>query len=154
MSSRTIVKASGVAVLLLLLVFAAIGPAKLQVRTGLGWQFDHVIGYFGFTLMFCLAWPRPFRVGGILIACAFLLEALQALTPDRYCDFHGALYSAAGALAAAMFAYCFTPTLTRLSGRMLAIPRYFRLRWLSRHISRTRLVTASGPGSPGRAPVA
>src|SRR6476659_3154723 len=122
MPSRTIVRASGAAVLVLLLLFAALGPAKLQVRTGLGWQFDHVIGYLGFTLMFCLAWPRPFRVGGILIACAFLLEALQALTPDRCCDFHAALLSAGGALAGALFAHLFIRTLKRLSGRILAIP--------------------------------
>ena len=35
---------------------------------------DHVVGYFGFTLMFCLAWPRPVIVGGILIVSAALLE--------------------------------------------------------------------------------
>jgi hypothetical protein len=76
-------RAGGVAVLVALLLFAALGPARWQVRTGLGWQFDHVAGYFAFTLMFSLAWPRPLLVGGALMAAAMLLEALQALTPDR-----------------------------------------------------------------------
>ena len=70
------------AVLVLLLLFCALGPANWQYRTGLGWRIDHVVGYFGFTLMFCLAWPRPLVVGGALMASAMLLEALQALTPE------------------------------------------------------------------------
>jgi hypothetical protein len=69
------------------------------VRTGLGWQVDHVIGYLGFTLMFCFAWPRPVIVGAALILAAIPLEALQALTPDRCCDFIAVLYSVGGALA-------------------------------------------------------
>ena len=48
---------SGVIVILLLV--AALGPAKWAPRTELGWQFDHFIGYFGITLFFCFAWPRP-----------------------------------------------------------------------------------------------
>ena len=47
-------------------------------------------------------WPRPFVVGGILMSAAMPLEALQALTPDRCCDFEAALYSVAGALTAAL----------------------------------------------------
>ena len=68
---------------MVLLVIAALGPAKWAPRTELGWQFDHFIGYFGITLFFCFAWPRPFMVGGVVMAAAALLEALQALTPDR-----------------------------------------------------------------------
>src|SRR3974377_502480 len=101
--STTKLKICGAVALALLLLFCALGPGKWQYRTGLGWQFDHVIGYFGFTLMFWLAWPRrPFVVGGALMAAAMLLEALQALTPDRCCDFQAALYGVAGALAAAL----------------------------------------------------
>jgi hypothetical protein len=70
--------------------------------TGLGWRIDHIVGYFAFTLLFCLAWPRPLVVGGILMATAMLLEALQTLTPDRCCDFEAALYRASGALIAAV----------------------------------------------------
>ena len=102
------------AILVLLLLFAALGPGKWQYRTGLGWQFDHIIGYFGFTLMFWLVWPRPpFVVGGALMAAAMLLEALQALTPDRCCDFQAALYGVGGALMATLVAQ----TLVRLRGR-------------------------------------
>jgi VanZ family protein len=96
-------KIGGVAALVLLLLFAALGPAKMQYRTGLGWQVDHVVGYFGFTLMICLAWPRPVIVGAALMLAAVTLEALQALTPDRFCDFLAALYSVGGALAGALF---------------------------------------------------
>src|SRR5262245_4948772 len=104
MSGKSIAKICGVGGLVLLLAFAALGPAKWQFRTGLGWQFDHVAGYFAFTLMFALAWPRPRVVGGILMASGILLEALQALTPDRCSDFHAACYSATGAFAGAIFA--------------------------------------------------
>src|SRR2546421_511808 len=105
MSTKSIIKLSGVTVLVLLLIFCALGPAKLQFRTGLGWRIDHVVGYFGFTLMFWVAWQRrPFVLGGAFTGTAMLLEALQALTPDRHCDFEGALYGVAGALAAAVFA--------------------------------------------------
>jgi hypothetical protein len=65
----------------------------LRDRALLLWRIDHVVGYFGFTLMFWLAWQRrPFVLGGTLTGAAMLLEALQALTPDRHCDFEGALY--------------------------------------------------------------
>src|SRR5262249_27394670 len=69
-------------VIIVLLVIAALGPAKWAPRTELGWRFDHLIGYFGITLYFCFAWPRPFVVGAIIMAIAALLEGLQALTPD------------------------------------------------------------------------
>ena len=108
-------------VLVPLLLFAALGPAKWQVRTGLGWQIDHAVGYFVFTLMFCLAFSRPLVVGGALVATAILLEALQALTPDRCCDFQAALYGAGGALAAGLLADLFTRVLRRLNGRTLLI---------------------------------
>jgi hypothetical protein len=39
----------------------------------------HFAGYFVITLMFCLAWPRPLAVGGVLMVFAVLLEGLQAL---------------------------------------------------------------------------
>jgi VanZ family protein len=98
------IRIGGAAVLAVLLLFAALGPATWQVRTGLGWQLDHVIGYFGFAVLFSLAWRRPLMVGGILMGSAMVLEALQALTPDRHCDLEAALYGVAGALAGAVFA--------------------------------------------------
>ena len=88
--------------IMVLLVIAALGPAKWAPRTELGWQFDHFIGYFGITLFFCFAWPRPFMVGGVVMAVAALLEALQALTPDRSANLEAALWGAGGALAAAL----------------------------------------------------
>jgi VanZ family protein len=81
--------------------------AKWAPRTELGWQFDHFIGYFGITLFVCLAWPRPFVVGGVIMVVAALLEALQALTPDRSANLEAALFGAAGALAAAIVAELF-----------------------------------------------
>jgi VanZ family protein len=99
-----------------------------NIATGLGWQIDHVVGYFGFTLMFCLAWPRPLMVGGALMASAMLLEALQALTPDRHCDLQAAFYGVGGALAAALLAYVFirAPTWRWLNGRTLLMPQRLR----------------------------
>ena len=93
--------------IILLLVVAALGPAKWAPRTELGWQFDHFIGYFGITLFFCFAWPRPFVVGAIIMAVAALLESLQALTPDRSANLEAALWGAGGALAAALVAELF-----------------------------------------------
>jgi VanZ family protein len=90
--------------ILVLLVIAALGPEKWAPRTHLGWQFDHFIGYFGITLFFCVAWPRPFLIGGVFAAIAALLECLQAFTPDRSAYLPAIFYGAAGALAAALIA--------------------------------------------------
>ena len=94
-------------VIIILLLVAALGPAKWAPRTELGWQFDHFIGYFGITLFFCFAWPRLLLVGGIIMAVAASLESLQALTPDRSANLEAALWGAGGALAAALFAELF-----------------------------------------------
>ena len=125
MSIKPMTKVCGVAVVVLLLVFAALGPAKLQFRTGFGWQIDHVVGFFGFTLMVCLVWPRTLVVGGAITTFAVLLEGLQAFTPDRSPDLHAALYSAAGVLAAALPADLFIRASRRLKGRTLLIPQRF-----------------------------
>ena len=91
--------------LLALLVAASLIPAKWQyLRTGLGWQTDHFVGFFVATSVVCLAWPRPLLVGPILMATAALLEGLQALTPDRVPNFEAALYGAGGTLVAALLA--------------------------------------------------
>ncbi|MGA9895042.1 MAG: hypothetical protein WBQ55_22440, partial [Xanthobacteraceae bacterium] len=93
--------------IMILLVIAALGPEKWAPRTELGWQFDHIIGYFGITLFFCFGWPRPFLVGGVFMAVAALLEGLQAFTPDRHFYLPAILYGAGGALAAALVAEFF-----------------------------------------------
>ena len=92
---------------LVLIAFFGLGPSKWQPRSRLGWEFDHFVGYFVITLMFCLAWPRPFVVGGALVVFACLLEALQAIPADRSSNFFAALYSSSGVLAAALLAELF-----------------------------------------------
>jgi VanZ family protein len=94
-------------VIMVLLVIAALGPAKWAPRTEFGWQFDHFIGYFGITLFVCFAWPRPLVVAGVLAAVGALLEGLQAFTPDRTANLEAALCGAGGALAAALVAEIF-----------------------------------------------
>jgi VanZ family protein len=99
MSIKTISKVCGLGVLLLF-VFAALGPAKWVPRSDLGWRIDHFFAYFALTLMFCFAWRRPFLAGGTLMAIAVLLEGLQAFTPGRHADVYAALIGAGGAMAA------------------------------------------------------
>ena len=94
--------------LLAVLVAASLIPAKWQLlRTGLGWQCDHLFGFFVATSVVCLAWPRPLLVGPILMVVAALLEGLQALTPDRVPNVEAALYGAGGTLVAVLLAALF-----------------------------------------------
>ena len=116
MTVRLMLKVCSVAALVLL-VFIALGPAKWTPRSGLGFQFDHFVGYFFFTLLFCLAWPRPLVVGGGLMAFAVLLEGLQAFLPDRSSYYVAALYSAGGVLAAALLAELFVRVQRRVQSK-------------------------------------
>jgi hypothetical protein len=102
-----IIKICSVAVAIAAIVFAQLGPGDWQPRTGLGWQTEHVLAYFVVTSIVCLVWPRPFVVGPALMAASVLLEALQALTPDRHGNVLAGLYGAGGALAAALLAELF-----------------------------------------------
>ena len=97
----------GSVAIMVLLVIGALGPANWTPRTAFGWQIDHFLGYFAITLFVCFAWPRPFLVGGVLMAAAFLLEGLQGLTPDRSANLVAALCGAGGVLAAAVVAEIF-----------------------------------------------
>lgn len=106
LSIKHIAKYCSVAAIVLV-VITALGPAQWQPRTSLGWEIDHVLGYFAITLLVCLAWPRPVVVGGALMVFAMLLEWLQGLTPDRTPNLEAALYGAAGVLAAALLAELF-----------------------------------------------
>ena len=108
MTIKLITKFCSVAVAIAAIVFAQLGPGDWQPRTGLGWQTEHVLAYFVVTSIACLVWPRPFVVGPALMAASVLLEALQALTPDRHANFLAGLYGAGGALAAALLAELFT----------------------------------------------
>ena len=103
---KRIAKICSVAVIVFVAI-TALGPAQWQLRTRLGWEVDHVLGYFAITLLVCLAWPRPLVVGSALMVFAVLLEALQNLTPDRIPNFMAALYGAGGVLVAALFAELF-----------------------------------------------
>src|SRR5215467_10952247 len=93
--------------IMVLLVIGALGPANWTPRTAFGWQIDHFLGYFAITLLVCFAWPRPFVVGGVLMAAAVLLEGLQAFTPDRSANLEAALWGAGGVLMAAVVAELF-----------------------------------------------
>jgi VanZ family protein len=136
------IRIGGAAVLAVLLLFAALGPATWQVRTGLGWQLDHVIGYFGFAVLFSLASRRPLMVGGVLMGSAMVLEALQARTPDRHCDLEAALYGVAGTLAGAVFAELCGRVLRRLyAQRVLVLQRLPR--WPPPSVIETNLATGS-----------
>ncbi len=106
MTIKLMTRFCGVAAMALL-VFAALGPAKWQLRTGLGWQIEHFLAYFGVTPIVCLTWPRPVVVGGALMAIGALLEGLEAFTPDRTPDLLAAFYGASGALVAALMAEFF-----------------------------------------------
>jgi VanZ family protein len=105
-SLRALAKICSLLVLALLVV-GALGPANWTPRTPLGWQIDHFLGYFAITLLVCYAWPRPFVVGGVLMAAAALLESLQAFSPGRSANLVAALCSAGGVLAAALIAELF-----------------------------------------------
>ncbi len=91
----------------ILLVYAALGPAKWQLRMGLGPSIEHFLAFFVVTSIVCIAWPRPFVVAGCLMVVSPLLEALQVFTPDRTPDALTAFWGAAGALAAALLAELF-----------------------------------------------
>ena len=144
MSIKHMTKVCSVAALVVL-VFAALGPGKLIPRSGLGWEMDHFISYFAFTWMFCLAWPRPLVVGGILTAVAVLLEGLQAFTPDRTPDLFSAFISAGGVLSVVLNADLFIQAPRRLIERMLVVLQRFGLRWRSQSIARTAPLTAYRP---------
>jgi VanZ family protein len=145
MSIKIMLKVCSVAVLLLL-VLAALGPAQWVPRSGLGWQIDHLIGYFAFTLTFCLAWPRPFAVGGAVVALALLLEGLQAFTPDRHADLNAALISAGGSVAAILPADFLIRAPGRLAGRAFLTLARARLLTPS-HPDQAKLPALAGPVS-------
>ncbi len=60
---------AGVAAVVLL-AFIALCPADWVPRTGLGFELDHFLAFFLVTSLVCVAWPRPFVVGGVLIVVA------------------------------------------------------------------------------------
>jgi lysylphosphatidylglycerol synthetase-like protein (DUF2156 family) len=92
------------AALIAAILFASLAPVGWQMRFGLHWLVEHFLVFFALTVLLCLAWPKPMIVAGVLVPFAVLLEAAQALTPDRTPDFATALSAAAGvALAVLLF---------------------------------------------------
>jgi len=104
-------------VVVVVLTFVALGPARWQPRSGLGWEIDHFAGYFVITSLFCLAWSRPLIIGGALAVFAVVLEGLQAFMPDRSSYYVAAIYSAAGVLSAAVVAELFIRVSRRLQSK-------------------------------------
>jgi VanZ family protein len=72
-----------------------------QMRTG-HWFAEHFIGYFAASAVICLGWRRPLLVAGILTVAAFVLEGLQALTPNHSSNLLSVLGGASGAWLAAL----------------------------------------------------
>jgi hypothetical protein len=95
------------AVLLAAIAVAVLIPADWQVRLGLHWLVEHFLAFFAVTLVFCFVWKRPMAVAAVLLPVAVLLEAAQALTPDRTADPATALFAAAGVASAALLADLF-----------------------------------------------
>jgi len=92
------------AALLAAIAVALLIPAGWQVRLGLHWLVEHFLAFFTLTLVFCAAWRRPMAVAAVLLPIAVLLEASQALTPDRTADLATALFAATGVASAALLA--------------------------------------------------
>jgi VanZ family protein len=90
-----------------LLVLLSLSGEAAQPRTVLGWETEHFLGYFLVALTVCFAWPRPLLVAAGLIVMAFLLEGLQAFTPDRTPNLLAALFGAGGTVVAALLAELF-----------------------------------------------
>jgi VanZ family protein len=106
MKSRTSSRWIAVGGLALFAAIAAdtLAPVAWQVRLGLHWLIEHFLAYFALTIILCLAWPKPMAVAAVLIPLAVLLEATQALTPDRVPDAATALIDATAVAAAALLA--------------------------------------------------
>ena len=107
MTMKLTIKYCGVVAAIALIMFASLGPADWQLRPGFGFQIEHFLAFLAVTSIVCLAWPRPFVVGGAFMAASPLLEWLQGFTPDRTPNLEAALYGAGGALAAALLAELF-----------------------------------------------
>jgi hypothetical protein len=142
MSTKSTARICSVAALALL-IFAALGPGTWVPRSGLGWQFDHVIGYLAFTWLFCLAWPRPLVVGPAFMGLAVLLEGLQTFTPDRHADLHAALLNAGAVLTAASVAELFIRVSSMWTVRTFLTTQFGLLRPALNN-ARTALLTLPG----------
>jgi VanZ family protein len=90
MTVRGALKVCSAAALVMLVIFA-LGPAKWTPRSGLGFEFDHFVGYFFFHC--CSVSPsRGHLRSGSLAVLAVVLENLQSFLPGRSSYFVAALY--------------------------------------------------------------
>jgi VanZ family protein len=105
------------ALLLVAIAADSLVPTNLQIRLGLHWLIEHFLAYFVLTLVFCLAWPRPFIVALVLIAVAGAIEASQGLTSDRIPDLATAFCGAAGVAVGALLASLMTDMWRKGRGR-------------------------------------
>ena len=88
MTVRLILKVCSVAALVAIVIFA-LGPAKWTPRSGLGFEFDHFVGYFFFTLLFCRGRRSPrglgggsgklaiFSTGSLILLCGSLVQCCR-----------------------------------------------------------------------------
>jgi hypothetical protein len=159
---KLIIKFCSVAAAIAAILFAQLGSSDWQLRTGLGWETEHIIAYFVVTSIAFLVWPRPFVVGAALMAASVLLEAAQNLTPDRHANFQAGLYGAGGALGAALLAELFTrvwrwraPLKTVKVAGALAVVAFAvvsLVAWeLRQHTGASEMGPPGPPGPPGPA---
>jgi VanZ family protein len=92
------------AILLAGIAYATLAPEAWQIRLGLHYLVEHFLAYFTLTTVACFVWPRPMRVAAVLLPLAVVLEAAQALTPDRTAEPATALAAATGVAVAALLA--------------------------------------------------
>jgi hypothetical protein len=109
--------AAAAAVLLAAVAADSLVPVTIQLRLGLHWLIEHFLAYFTVTFLFCLVWPRPSIVAGVLMGVAGAFEALQGLTADRIPDLPTAFCGAAGVLAGALLASLVTEAWLRRQAR-------------------------------------
>jgi hypothetical protein len=60
---------------------ASLVPSKRRLRTGLPWQIEHMLAYFGATAPFCLAWPRRWTIPAGLMLASCLMEVMKGSRP-------------------------------------------------------------------------
>jgi VanZ family protein len=91
-----------------LVVYASLMlPAQVErMRTG-HWFTEHFVGYFVASAIICLGWRRRFVVAGLLTVTAFVLEGLQALSPNHSANLLSVLGGASGAWVAALIVEAF-----------------------------------------------
>jgi VanZ family protein len=91
-----------------LVVYASLMlPVQVErMRTG-HWFTEHFVGYFVASVIIGLGWRRRFVVAGLLTITAFVLEGLQALTPNHSANLLSVLGGASGAWLAALIVEAF-----------------------------------------------